>query len=309
MSPGYRTTAAERRKFEKGLVEGTGRGGTGLFDTWGMTEGLFGLGGKAKDVEQILNDPGTKYTPGQGYNLNWWQRNVSKITDQDIANARMNREREALEAKYGDDAEKYGIDITGTTSRADLNSQLETAKAVKEKKDELSGFGSYGSAAKAELGLEGNLTPAQLNAAIVRANELKTAADPETQLRQAQIKESIDASKAGTKLQQDQLAQLRQHQADTISLQRDQLGFQEEQFGYTKERDFTNDKNRRIERQEDIIRERESRQDDIKLRMYEIDAYNQNQEADREYRRKLHQQNKSQDLVNAMMQLTAAFSL
>ena len=189
-----RTDSAARNEYNKNYIQGGGQGGYGLFDTWGLTEGLFGLGGKNKDLQQILNDSSTKYTPGQGYDLNWWQRNVSKITDQDVYNAQRSREVSGLRNKYGDQAEKYGINIDGTTTVANFDTQLTDAQDIERLSTSLRDI-KDGGAKIAELEANGPLTPDRLRTAIVDLNQYNKNTDPDTIKARALVDQQISSSR------------------------------------------------------------------------------------------------------------------
>ena len=200
----YRTDSAARDKYNKNYIEGKGRGRHGLFDTWGTTDGLFNMGGRQKDLEELADT--AKYTPGEGYKLNWWQKNVSGITDQDVYNAKRSREVQDLRNKYGDDAEELGITIDGRTSVAGLRNQVKNAKDIKELTTTLRDT-KGGSAKIAELEQNGPLTPGRLRTAITDLNEFNRTSSDEYKAQQALLKqqtlaaqEQIAASQAATAL-------------------------------------------------------------------------------------------------------------
>ena len=212
-----RTDSAARKEFNRNYIQGQGQGGYGLFDTWGATEGLFGLGGKNKDLQQILDDPSTKYQPGQGYNLNWWQRNVSKITDQDVYNAKRSREVSGLRNKYGDEAEKYGITIDGKTTVAGLDKQLTNAKDIESLTTSLRDI-KGGAAKLAELEAGGALTPDRLRTGIVDLNQHNKDTDPDVIAARALTNQQIQSARNA-----DSLAQQNQ------TFQQNQLKWQQSQ--------------------------------------------------------------------------------
>lgn len=303
-----KVSQSERRKFERGLEQGTGQGGTGLFDTWGATEGLFGLGGKAKDMDEILNDPSTKYTPGKGYGLNWWQKNVSKITDQDVANARIMREKEALETKYGDQAELYGIPITGKTSRVDLAKGIRDAKQVEDLSNDLKRIPG-GNAALAQLRTSGGLTPDSLIGAITTLEKKNKEEDPMRQLAIAQGRQAIATGEANIKRGEaaDDLARSTlQFQRDSTKADQDWRRSESER---AERRHQLQMQEGRIEREMIRAENADNRAADLKIRMAELESYNQNQQADREYKHKLMKQQKTQNLVEALVGLSASFAL
>ena len=231
-----RTDSAARRDLNKNYVSSQGEGGTGALDTWGLTEGLFGLGGKNKDLKEILDNPNTQYTPGEGYKLNWWQRNVSKITDQDVYNARRTAEVRDLRNTYGDEAEKFGIDIDGTTSAPSLNNQLDEAKEVKRITGELRNTDGGNERINKLKGL-GPLTSQSLQTELTDLKDKNEKSDPLYKQNLEAGKQSIAASKAS--IANTEAAQtFRETQATSDNL------FRKNQLKWQQQQSAKNDQNR-----------------------------------------------------------------
>jgi hypothetical protein len=191
-----RTDGSARSDLNQNYIDGQGQGGYGLLDTWGGTEGLFGLGGKNKDLKEVLTNPDTKYTPGEGYNLNWWQKNISKITDQDIYNARRSEEVRDLRKKYGDKAEINNIDIDGTTTVAGLSKQIIEAENITELTKSLNRLGPEGAVAIAKLKKNGNLSSDDLLSATEAVKKTIKDKDPDVINARAAQQQATAASKA-----------------------------------------------------------------------------------------------------------------
>jgi hypothetical protein len=191
-----RTDGSARSDLNQNYIDGQGQGGYGLLDTWGGTEGLFGLGGKNKDIKEILTNPDTRYTPGEGYNLNWWQKNISKITDQDVYNARRSEEVRDLRKKYGDKAELNNIDIGGTTTVAGLSKQIAEAESITELTKSLNRLGPEGAVAIAKLKKNGNLSSDELLSATEAVKKEIKDKDPDVLAQRAAAAQSLKASQA-----------------------------------------------------------------------------------------------------------------
>lgn len=191
-----RTDGSARSDLNQNYIDGQGQGGYGLLDTWGATEGLFGLGGKNKDLKEILTNPDTKYTPGEGYKLNWWQKNISKITDQDVYNARRSDEVRDLRKTYGDQAELNNIDIDGTTTLAGLSKQIEEAESITELTKSLNRLGPEGAVAIAKLKKNGNLSSDELLSATEAVKRAINDKNPDVIAQRAAAAQSRKASQA-----------------------------------------------------------------------------------------------------------------
>ena len=175
-----RTDLAAVNEYNQNYIDSKGRGGHGLLDTGGLTDGLFNLGGKGKDLRQILDDPTTKYTPGQGYDLNWWQKNVSKLTNQDVYNAERTAEIADFRRLYGDRAELAGVNIDGTSSLAGLTEKITEVEKYKEQAPELRRQlaevgGGYGTKALEGLGPKPSILDMQ---SALRKSQQSWEADP-----------------------------------------------------------------------------------------------------------------------------------
>lgn len=293
----YRLDNREDTKFNQGYISGQGQGGSGALDTFGTTEGLFGTGGKGKAMQEILTNSGTKFTPGQGYNLNWWQRNVDKITDQDVYNARKSREVDAMRAKYGDDAELLGVKIDGTTSRVDLARNVKEAKLVEGLSQDLRKM-TGGTAVLAKLKTGGNLNSADLEGAITTLTKTNEINDPLRKL-------SIEAGKAGIKRgeNQDQIA------ASTLAMQVDSKKFQERMYAEQQKNRFEDKRESRADKALQRSEGAANRAAMMKLKMYEVDAANAARADEFEYRREKDRLLKHQQLVASFTNLAAAFAV
>ena len=197
--------------------------------------------------------------------------------------------------------------LTTATKPEDLSYQLKQHQTTKNLKSQLAQLGEFGIAERAKLG--DNPTDDQLRSAYVIAQQAKTEADPLYQAKLKAANQNIKESESA--IRRGEAANLLAE--STLQFQRDSK--KEDQDWRRSESERAERRHQlqlqegRIEREMIRAENAERRATDLKIRMAELDSYNTNQQADREYKHKLMKQQKTQNLVEALVGLSASFAL
>ena len=290
MLTNYQVDSREDKDFNQSYISGQGRGGHGKLDLFGL------LGGKQSEIEKILTDPTTKYDPNTGgYNLNWHQRNVLNITDQDVYNARKSREVETMRRTDGDLAESFGINIDGTTSRVSLAKELKNAEITESLV---------------------NTLQTMPNSAEVLAN-LKTSGgikDKDQVMGAIATLTQSNEDRNRDKANEVPLAQLKQQGdqfAATIGLktkaQEDANKLTREQMALTQQNRWEDKRDARAENALEREDRAENRKMQVELEMAKIAQQDRASKEDLQFRREQFQARKSADLVAAITALGGLF--